>query len=130
MLTEGQKKALLVRINAEISKKEKEMCRLRSAMDESGLSLQEDERAAQQVRIRGNVMSLKRTRKCLSRLYVQKTAIESGSFEGVCEDCLEDIPIRRLIEMPSAVCCLECQEKREQKDNFHTGGHWAFILTG
>ena len=40
--------------------------------------------------------------------------IENGSF-GLCEDCEEEIPIKRLRARPDATLCLYCQEAMEKE---------------
>lgn len=40
--------------------------------------------------------------------------IENGEF-GVCAECEEDIPVKRLELLPFAEFCVECQERQEQK---------------
>lgn len=39
--------------------------------------------------------------------------IEAGTF-GICEDCDEPIPARRLSRMPYATVCVPCKQKREE----------------
>jgi DnaK suppressor protein len=40
--------------------------------------------------------------------------IATGAF-GVCEDCDEDIPAKRLIVLPEARLCAKCQEFEERQ---------------
>ncbi len=40
--------------------------------------------------------------------------IDSGSF-GICEDCDEQIPLKRLRVRPDATLCLNCQESNEKE---------------
>jgi DnaK suppressor protein len=40
--------------------------------------------------------------------------IEEGDY-GVCVDCGQDIPVRRLELMPEAERCTQCQERREKE---------------
>jgi DnaK suppressor protein len=42
------------------------------------------------------------------------TKISSGSF-GVCEDCSEEIPSRRLLVLPEARLCAHCQAFEEKQ---------------
>jgi phage/conjugal plasmid C-4 type zinc finger TraR family protein len=42
------------------------------------------------------------------------TKMASGSF-GVCEDCEEEIPSRRLTAVPHARLCAKCQEFEERQ---------------
>ncbi len=40
--------------------------------------------------------------------------MESGTF-GICEDCEEEIPLKRLRVRPDATLCLNCQETNERE---------------
>lgn len=42
--------------------------------------------------------------------------IEEGSY-GVCEECGEEIGERRLMVLPSAARCVECQDKKEKMES-------------
>ncbi|MFA5188114.1 MAG: TraR/DksA C4-type zinc finger protein [Patescibacteria group bacterium] len=33
---------------------------------------------------------------------------------GLCENCAEPIPLKRLVSLPEATLCLDCQKKEEQ----------------
>lgn len=45
--------------------------------------------------------------------------MERGSY-GICEECGQPIPEARLMAMPSAIACIQCQERRESlNDPFH-----------
>ncbi|MFG0311883.1 TraR/DksA family transcriptional regulator [Serratia sp. LACPHL-BACT-2024-00286] len=35
---------------------------------------------------------------------------------GYCNDCGDDNPARRLASLPDAVCCVTCQQIREQRE--------------
>ncbi len=39
--------------------------------------------------------------------------IEEGTY-GICEDCGEEISEKRLLVLPAATLCVDCQENREQ----------------
>jgi len=41
--------------------------------------------------------------------------------ERVCRDCYDTIPPARLAASPDAVRCLDCQEKKEQRDGLRAG---------
>ncbi|MGW8185216.1 MAG: TraR/DksA family transcriptional regulator [Candidatus Moraniibacteriota bacterium] len=41
--------------------------------------------------------------------------IADGTF-GICEDCNEYIPIKRLEAYPNATLCIECKEKQEKEE--------------
>ena len=41
--------------------------------------------------------------------------IEEGTY-GICEDCGEDISEKRLLVLPAATLCVDCQENREQAE--------------
>lgn len=38
--------------------------------------------------------------------------VEHGSY-GICEDCGDEIPVARLLAVPTAVLCVDCQQARE-----------------
>jgi DnaK suppressor protein len=53
-------------------------------------------------------------------LYIKKLdealrRIEEGTF-GECDDCGEDIEIRRLEARPTATLCVSCKEEQERKE--------------
>ncbi|MBW2731839.1 MAG: TraR/DksA C4-type zinc finger protein [Deltaproteobacteria bacterium] len=41
--------------------------------------------------------------------------IENGSF-GICEDCGEDVSIKRLEARPETTLCIRCKEDQEKKE--------------
>jgi DnaK suppressor protein len=47
--------------------------------------------------------------------------IKDGSF-GECEDCGEDIELRRLEARPTATFCVACKEASEHREQFHADG--------
>lgn len=59
-------------------------------------------------------------------LYLKKidaalAKIEDGSF-GCCEDCGEDIELKRLEARPTATLCISCKEATERKEDLHYEG--------
>jgi DnaK suppressor protein len=48
--------------------------------------------------------------------------IEAGSF-GECEDCGEDIELKRLEARPTATLCVGCKEESEHRELLHIDGH-------
>lgn len=53
-------------------------------------------------------------------LYIKKVEealkrIEEGSF-GTCEECGEDIELRRIEARPTATLCVSCKEEQERKE--------------
>jgi len=59
-------------------------------------------------------------------LYVKKIdealkRIEDGTF-GECEDCGEDIELRRLEARPTATLCVSCKEEQERKEILTAAG--------
>jgi DnaK suppressor protein len=48
--------------------------------------------------------------------------ISEGSF-GECEDCGEDIELKRLEARPTATLCLGCKEESERMELVHIDGH-------
>src|SRR6516164_1057765 len=59
-------------------------------------------------------------------LYIKKVdealrRIEEGSF-GECEECGEDIELRRLEARPTATLCVSCKEEQERKEVLTAAG--------
>jgi DnaK suppressor protein len=59
-------------------------------------------------------------------LYVKKVdealkRIEEGTF-GECEDCGEDIELRRLEARPTATLCVKCKEEQERREVLTAAG--------
>ena len=59
-------------------------------------------------------------------LYIKKvddalTRIEEGSF-GECDECGEDIELRRLEARPTATLCVGCKEEQERKEVLTAAG--------
>lgn len=52
----------------------------------------------------------------LTRINSALNRIESGTF-GICEDCEDEIPLKRLRVRPDAALCLNCQETNEREAN-------------
>lgn len=48
--------------------------------------------------------------------------IASGTF-GMCEECSDQIGLRRLEVRPTATLCLECKEGQERAEQLHIDGH-------
>ena len=48
--------------------------------------------------------------------------IEAGCF-GECEDCGEDIELKRLEARPTATLCVACKEESERQELIHIDGH-------
>lgn len=46
-------------------------------------------------------------RKAINRFF-------EGTY-GICEDCTDDIPVERLLQLPEATRCAECKETHEKK---------------
>jgi DnaK suppressor protein len=60
-------------------------------------------------------------------LYVKKIdealkRISDGSF-GLCEDCNEEIEVKRLEARPTATLCVACKETEEHREHTHIDGH-------
>lgn len=47
--------------------------------------------------------------------------IKDGSF-GTCEQCEEDIELRRLEARPTTTLCVNCKEEQEQREHHHIDG--------
>lgn len=71
--------------------------------DLAGLAFSEAMKAAMSTRHHGELKAIE----------VALLRIEDGSF-GICEDCDEEIPIKRLYALPFARRCIECQERHEK----------------
>lgn len=59
-------------------------------------------------------------------LYLKKVEealrrIEDGSF-GECDECGEDIEVRRLEARPTATLCVSCKEEQERREQFTAHG--------
>ena len=50
----------------------------------------------------------------LTRINQALSRIEAGTF-GICQDCDEQIPLKRLSVRPDATLCLNCQESNERE---------------
>jgi DnaK suppressor protein len=48
--------------------------------------------------------------------------IQDGSF-GECEDCGDDIELKRLEVRPTATHCVNCKEEQERQEILHIDGH-------
>ncbi len=48
--------------------------------------------------------------------------ISNGTF-GECEQCGEDIDVRRLEARPTATLCVHCKEDQERHEHVHIDGH-------
>lgn len=51
----------------------------------------------------------------LSRIDSALHRIEAGTF-GICEECEDEIPLKRLRVRPDAALCLNCQEANEHEE--------------
>jgi DnaK suppressor protein len=50
----------------------------------------------------------------LRQIEISLQRIEAGTF-GICEECDEEIPVKRLRVRPDASLCLNCQEAHEKE---------------
>ena len=50
----------------------------------------------------------------LNQIQTALARMENGTF-GTCEDCEEEIPVKRLLARPDATLCLYCQETMEKE---------------
>lgn len=60
-----------------------------------------------------NLKQLGTHRETLLKIDEALRKLGEGTY-GKCEDCGEDISVERLKVLPFAICCIDCQEKREQ----------------
>jgi len=65
----------------------------------------------------------------IKEIYRALGRVEEGTF-GICEDCEERIPQRRLRANPSATLCVECQEmmERGERKNIPNGKRPLILL--
>jgi DnaK suppressor protein len=71
--------------------------------------------------------SMRMRLKSREALYLKKIneairRISEGCF-GECEECGEDIELRRLEVRPTATLCLGCKEEEERREQIHIDGH-------
>ena len=62
------------------------------------------------------IHNLNRESKLLRNVRLALDRLESGSF-GVCAECEEEISPKRLIAVPWAPFCLQCQEQADRNHN-------------
>jgi DnaK suppressor protein len=83
--------------------------------DEMDMTSSEME-STMKIRLRNReALFLKRINQALRR-------IEEGSF-GLCDDCGEDIDLRRLQARPITTMCVNCKEESEHRESLHIDGH-------
>lgn len=56
-----------------------------------------------------------RERKLLSKIEAALNRVDEGEF-GICEDCGEEIGIKRLQARPVTTLCIDCKTVQEQKE--------------
>ena len=84
-------------------------------MDETDLSSSEME-ASMRMRLRNReTLFAKKIDEALER-------ISLGTF-GECEDCGDDIELKRLEARPTATLCVSCKEESERREHLHIDGH-------
>lgn len=59
-----------------------------------------------------------RERKLISKIDQAMTRIEDGSF-GACEECGEDIELKRLEARPVATLCIDCKTRQEEQEKIN-----------
>lgn len=59
-----------------------------------------------------------RERQLLQKIDEAMARIDDGTF-GSCEECEEDIEIRRLEARPVSTLCVACKEKREHREKIY-----------
>lgn len=111
-LFEGEKKKLTSKqklINEDFH------CQEEDLFDTTDLTSSELERSMR-VRLRNReALYLKKIEDSLRR-------ITEGNF-GECEECGEDIGVKRLLARPTAVYCVNCKEEKELREQQHIDGH-------
>lgn len=73
------------------------------------------DRASQETDMALELRERDRDRKLLKKLGDTLSALESGDF-GYCENCGEEIGLRRLEARPTAVLCVDCKNLAEIKE--------------
>lgn len=68
-----------------------------------------------------NRVMLARIKDRKQRLFVALNRINAGTF-GTCEDCEEDIDVRRMETNPTATHCVDCQELNERTSKAYARG--------
>lgn len=63
-----------------------------------------------------NLILLDREREKLNDINDALTRIEEGDY-GICEECGEEIPLKRLNAMPFAKLCIACKSELEKLEN-------------
>jgi len=58
--------------------------------------------------------------KDLSAIKAALSKLEEGTY-GVCEDCGDDIPLKRLKVRPDATRCVKCQDLEDKKGRMRDG---------
>jgi DnaK suppressor protein len=72
--------------------------------------------AASQNDVKEMVLNLKESEKrALANIEEAITRIDDGSY-GLCDECGQPIPEKRLLALPHAKYCVACQEKMEQEE--------------
>lgn len=83
--------------------------------DETDLTSSELE-ASMRMRLRNReALFLKKINEALVR-------IQDGTF-GFCEQCEDDIELKRLEARPTATLCVSCKEDQERLEHVHIDGH-------
>lgn len=75
-----------------------------------------------------NIALLAKHRKTLSDVRYALRKINNDDY-GICEDCGEDIPDKRLLLVPTATLCVSCKEVAEEdsaKYSFRSESEFAF----
>lgn len=79
--------------------------------------------AAREVAIGELRRDMKKNRDTITAINYALSRYSDGEF-GYCAACDEKIAIKRLEAMPTAVMCIDCQEKHELVENTQGGGGW------
>ena len=61
-----------------------------------------------------------RERRLINKIQDALLRIEDGTF-GICEECEEDIPIKRMTARPVTTLCVECKSKAEALEKKNKG---------
>jgi len=69
-----------------------------------------------------------RERKLIGKIKDALERLEEGTY-GICEECGEEIPEKRLMVRPMASLCIECKKEKEATEKFRTLNQDPFELS-
>lgn len=72
-----------------------------------------------------NIRIKERESRLILKIELALEKIENGTF-GICEDCGEDISVKRLIARPVTTLCIQCKQNEEAKEKVKTIQCWRY----